>query len=271
MNTIIGASLTTRTDGLGTARYSDPVSGSGGGGYQGPQGWQGDLGGVGPQGDTGSQGPSGGGGGGSQGPQGWQGPQGPQGNQGNQGWQGFQGPGNQGGGGTPGDTIPIIISKQGHLGVQEIYRRDDTVPGTKLVGDPADGTAAAAETLEFTTGAQGLQVKLGNNYTSGDAYKSLAVSNTAGGKGLIVKVGADYGLNVRTAGITLNCDSRVFATGPVAAPLYSQLDLLANPNKGLGKSLADNLYVKLEAPGPGTGGLLFNGSGELYTVWQADP
>jgi hypothetical protein len=65
-----------------------------------------------------------------------------------------------GGGGTPGSTVPNIISTTGSCGASTDYMRDDTVPGLYLVGAPGDGTSATYASLEFTTSNNGLQLKV---------------------------------------------------------------------------------------------------------------
>ncbi|KAF0156311.1 MAG: hypothetical protein FD189_1116 [Elusimicrobia bacterium] len=101
-------------------------------------------------------------------------------------------------------TAPIISSQAGTAGTAATALRSDTKPGLKLVGAPADGTAAGAETLEFTTSDGGLQVKLGKNYTVGSwDFPSLAVESSAARRGLIVKIPGGGALVVTTNGIEL--------------------------------------------------------------------
>lgn len=223
MNTIIGASLTTRTDGLGTARYSDPVSGQGGGGgFQGPQGLQGDQG---PEGERGFQGPT-------------------------------------GAGGVLDGTPPIVDSQDGTEGIENKALKFDTKPGLLLAGGPAVADTSAETvypSLEFTQdgdpGPQmGLRARVAGPYLSeeGDFCPTIEVITRGAGHvdakgGLQVKI-ADHGLRRTPDGL----DLPVGAAGDV---LYYDGNKWVVLHKDVGKFLESGpAAVSWGTPAGGTPG-----------------
>ncbi len=87
-----------------------------------------------------------------------------------------------------GDSVPVVDSKAGEAGSGADYMREDTQPGLKLVGDPADDTAEGNASLEFTSDGGSPETRDGLQVRIDDAtYPTLEVT----ANGLAVKFDAD--------------------------------------------------------------------------------